>query len=331
MTYSLKLRISSIFILFCVSLSGVVLPLFFSTNKGPQTNESHRKMSESDAFRIMRTFAAGVMLGVGFIHLLADGVAKLSAVSLDYPALGYTLATVGAMIVLGFEQIAVMLIGSVKTDVDDAKSLANADKNVEADFGMSPVELQVIEAHDNQNSGPCDHNHAIKMIAGSNSINVIVKAYMMEISVAIHSIIIGITLGSLGKEEELGSLRALLIAICFHQFFEGLGLGTIIESARLHLGMTKIVIFAILFALTVPIGVMIGILITADDVVATGDDAAGSVDPNLMLRQDYTLGCLNSIAAGNDEIPQINASMFHGQLLDVIFHPAVQYSRHIQE
>jgi zinc transporter 1/2/3 len=47
----------------------------------------------------------------------------------------------------------------------------------------------------------------------------------MEISVSIHSFIIGIALGSSAGAENVPSLQALLIAICFHQFFEGLGLG----------------------------------------------------------------------------------------------------------
>ena len=300
--YSLKLRISSAFILFVASLFGVVLPLWLSSNKGQQTDESHRKMCESDAFRITRTFAAGMMIGVGFIHLLADGVSTLAEVSPEYPALGYTLATVGAMIVLGFEQIAVMLIGSVNVGSKNLKSSGDAEKNIEADFGTGPGELEVVETHAYHNSSSCDHNHAIKMIAGADSFNVIVKAYMMEISVAIHSIIIGITLGSSIGVDGLESLTALLIAICFHQFFEGVGLGTVIEGARLQLGMRKIIIFAITFALTVPIGVMIGILISGDDVAPTLDDAGEVIPSAVNLEREYILGCLNSIAAGNKEI-----------------------------
>lgn len=296
MDYSLKLRVASVFILFCASLLGVAIPLFFAAGSGPRTNESHLKMSESEAFRITRTFAAGIMLGVGFIHLLNDGVSRLAAVSLYYPSLGFTLATVGAMIVLGFEQIAVMLINGVNVNGVREKSLIDEDKNVEANISSPSLELNVIEVHDYQIPGSCDHNHAIKMIAGTDSLNVIVKAYMMEISVAIHSIIIGIALGSLGGEAQLPALEALIVAICFHQFFEGLGLGTVIEGARLHLGMTKITIFALIFALTVPVGVMIGIVITSDQPVSTGDD---QISPQLNITQEYTLGCLNSIAAGD--------------------------------
>ena len=300
MDYSLALRISSVFILFVASAFGVVLPLWLSSNNEEQTDESHRKMCESDAFRITRTFAAGIMLGVGFIHLLADGVTKLAQVNTEYPALGYTLATVGTMIVVGFEQVAVMMIGSVNVDSNNVKSSGKTEKNIEAEVGMGPSELEVLEIRDVRNYNSCDHNHAIKLTAGANSFNVIVKAYMMEISVAIHSVIIGITLGHMAGPDELNSLRSFVLAICFHQFFEGVGLGTVIESARIEMGMSKIIIFTLTFALTVPIGILIGILIASDVDVSTIDETTGTVIPiKVNVSQEYTLGCLNSIAAGN--------------------------------
>ena len=45
------------------------------------------------------------------------------------------------------------------------------------------------------------------MIAGSDAMSVIVKAYMMELSVATHSVIIGLNLGSLSGEKQLGTLQ----------------------------------------------------------------------------------------------------------------------------
>jgi solute carrier family 39 (zinc transporter), member 1/2/3 len=291
MDYSMQLRIASVFILFCVSLLGIVVPLIYaSCYRGEDTLENQRKLSESDTFRIIRTFAAGVMLGVGFIHLLADGVSKLTEVNLEYPALGYTLATVGALIVLGFEQIAVMLISRIDTVNDSNDSIKSKASKDTTGFGLDPtVILEVMETDQpGATSKSCDHNHALKMIAGSDSLAAITKAYMMEISVAIHSVIIGITLGSLSGPDNLQSLEALIIAICFHQFFEGLGLGTIIEAARLDLGLKKTLIFALTFAITVPIGVAIGIVISNNQ----------SLEDGPSVTQEYTTGCLNSVSAG---------------------------------
>jgi zinc transporter 1/2/3 len=157
--------------------------------------------------------------GVGFIHLLNDGIGKIAEVPLEYPSLGFTLATIGTLIVLGFEQLALMLISRV--NVAEDKIVPTKDIDAECNH----LELEVVSAVPNTHQSSCDHTHAINMIAGSDSIGIIIKAYMMEISVAIHSVIIGIALGSLAGPDNLAPLSALLIAICFHQFFEGLGLG----------------------------------------------------------------------------------------------------------
>ena len=285
MDYSLRLRIASIFIMFCVSLLGMVIPYIYAASRrgGVDTPENRRKIMDSDGLRIVRTFAAGILLGVGFIHLLNDGVNKLAEVSLDYPALGFTLATVGVIIVLGFEQIAMMLIGCIKTE----EKLSPSDK-----FGCTSAqqELEVVEAN-RATDASCEHSHAshsVNVLTGTHSLSGIVKAYMMEISVAIHSIIIGIALGSMAGEESIGELVPLLVAICFHQFFEGIGLGSVVESARIELGRAKIIIFSLTFALTVPMGVVVGILITTDQALEEGPTVS----------QTYTTGCLNSLAGG---------------------------------
>jgi solute carrier family 39 (zinc transporter), member 1/2/3 len=284
MDYSLQLRIGSVFILFGASLIGVVAPLYYSSGgKTEFTAESHKDITESDGFRIVRTFAAGIMLGVAFIHLLDDGVDKLLSVSLDYPPLGYTLATVGALLVLGFEQIAMTMINS---NVRNGEEGLKNSKDIESYSADSPQALSGIESPTSPKA--CDHGRAINMISNASSFTVIVKAYMMEISIAIHSIIIGVAVGGLAGEENIQSLQALIIAIAFHQFFEGLGLGTVIAAARLHFGTAKMAIFALVFALTVPIGVIIGIFITTDQ----------SIEEGPSVTQQYTEGCLNSLAAG---------------------------------
>jgi hypothetical protein len=63
MDESLNLRIASIFIMFFASMAGVMLPLYYARNADRTDEKSHQKMADSDAFRIVRTFAAGIMLG----------------------------------------------------------------------------------------------------------------------------------------------------------------------------------------------------------------------------------------------------------------------------
>lgn len=50
---------------------------------------------------------------------------------------------------------------------------------------------------------------------------------VLELGVIIHSIVIGITLGASQSPE---TIKTLLAALSFHQFFEGLGLGGCISQ-----------------------------------------------------------------------------------------------------
>lgn len=46
-----------------ITISGVMLPLYYARNSDVTDVASHQKMANSDNFRILRSFAAGVMLG----------------------------------------------------------------------------------------------------------------------------------------------------------------------------------------------------------------------------------------------------------------------------
>ena len=54
------------------------------------------------------------------------------------------------------------------------------------------------------------------------------KAIVMDLSIAVHSVIIGI---ALGVEAKYNTIAVLTIAYVFHQMFEGLGLGVTIAGA----------------------------------------------------------------------------------------------------
>jgi hypothetical protein len=54
------------------------------------------------------------------------------------------------------------------------------------------------------------------------SVFVIHALQVLELGIVVHSVIIGI---SLGVSEEPGHIKPLVVAISFHQMFEGMGLG----------------------------------------------------------------------------------------------------------
>eukprot|EP00698_Gefionella_okellyi_P021305 TRINITY_DN6874_c0_g1_i1.p1 TRINITY_DN6874_c0_g1~~TRINITY_DN6874_c0_g1_i1.p1 ORF type:complete len:537 (-),score=104.53 TRINITY_DN6874_c0_g1_i1:47-1657(-) len=79
---------------------------------------------------------------------------------------------------------------------------------------------------------------------------------VLELGIAFHSVIVGVSLGAIRG----GEFRTLLIALSFHQFFEGFALGATVLEAN-FVKATPVVATVIWYTLTTPIGVIIGICI----------------------------------------------------------------------
>ena len=85
------------------------------------------------------------------------------------------------------------------------------------------IELTPAHSHSNEMLEPATVNERNELLKPeSNSKKALVKAIVLESSVAIHSIIIGFDLGNLGSEADVSTIRVLMIALAFHQFFEGI-------------------------------------------------------------------------------------------------------------
>ncbi|PPS05233.1 hypothetical protein GOBAR_AA15436 [Gossypium barbadense] len=81
-----------------------------------------------------------------------------------------------------------------------------------------------------------------------------VVSQALELGIVVHSVIIGI---SLGASESPKTIKPLVAALTFHQFFEGMGLGGCILQAKLK--ARSVAIMVLFFALTTPVGIGIGI------------------------------------------------------------------------
>ncbi|KDD74441.1 ZIP Zinc transporter [Helicosporidium sp. ATCC 50920] len=80
-----------------------------------------------------------------------------------------------------------------------------------------------------------------------------VAVYLLEAGIVFHSVIIGLTLGVTSGS----AFNTLLIALCFHQFFEGFALGFAAVSSQL--ATLKMAAIGAVYALSTPIGIGIGI------------------------------------------------------------------------
>nr|GMD33056.1 zinc transporter 5-like [Ipomoea batatas] len=80
---------------------------------------------------------------------------------------------------------------------------------------------------------------------------------VLELGIIVHSVIIGIAVGA---SESPQTIRPLVAALTFHQFFEGMGLGGCIAQAKFK--TRAVALMAFFFSLTTPIGIAIGLGIT---------------------------------------------------------------------
>lgn len=81
---------------------------------------------------------------------------------------------------------------------------------------------------------------------------------MLELGIVSHSVIIGL---SLGVSQTPCTIRPLIAALSFHQFFEGFALGGCISQAQFKRSSASIM--ACFFAMTTPAGIGIGTAIAS--------------------------------------------------------------------
>lgn len=125
------------------------------------------------------------------------------------------------------------------------------------------------------------HGHGCRplLAAGPRDPSAVVGIYLLELGIVIHSVLIGIALGvSSGSE-----FVTLLIALSFHQAFEGFAIGAAAVDAGL--GQAKSMLLAGIYSLTTPVGIAIGIGVRS------------SYNPNSQTAL-YTEGILDSLCAG---------------------------------
>ena len=124
-------------------------------------------------------------------------------------------------------------------------------------IGSSSLDLRVgkkLAALSELHSGPhSGHVHSVLLVAGMKRT---ISAYMLEVGVTVHSVFIGLANGIDGDDQ----LHVLLVALVFHQMFEGIALGSRIADANFPSHWHEAVL-TILFSLAAPLGIAIGIAV----------------------------------------------------------------------
>ncbi|BDA43961.1 Fe(2+) transport protein 1 [Coccomyxa sp. Obi] len=212
-TFATQLRVGGLFVILVASAIGAFIPLLSRNNRLPKV------------FVLGQTFAAGVVLATGFVHVLPDADTALSN-----PCLGFTTDFPVAFVLAAFAAILTLAI-----EVSIAALLR---------AGLTPRGVDV------KQSAP-DEKEQARTQAN-------IMSYTLEAGIIFHSIFIGI---GYGASTDLNIIKPLSIALLFHQGFEGLALGSSFVLAgysRLKYGL-----MAAAFILITPIGIAIGLGISS--------------------------------------------------------------------
>nr|XP_018625401.1 zinc transporter 5-like isoform X2 [Nicotiana tomentosiformis] len=232
---ALAYKLVAIASILCASALGIVIPILLNNFKSLQNDYSSLNF-------LIKAFAAGVILATGFIHILPDAFQSLTNPCLNSEIFGsFPFAGFVSMMFAIFT----LMMESFATGYHRRAELRKA----------QPVNIGDGE----ENDGIHTHGPHI-LLERTNSSSLIrhrLISQILELGILVHSVIIGI---SLGTTENPKTIKPLIIALSFHQFFEGMGLGGCISQAKYR--ARTIAIMVLFFTLTTPSGIAIGMMIS---------------------------------------------------------------------
>uniref|UniRef100_A0A803N626 Uncharacterized protein n=1 Tax=Chenopodium quinoa TaxID=63459 RepID=A0A803N626_CHEQI len=195
---------------------------------------------ENDIFFMIKAFAAGVILATGFIHILPEAFEGLTSPCIgETPWQKFPFAAFIAMVA----SIGSLMVDSLATGHYRRVHFGGKDGNKEVS-----INSKVVDEESSDELG--------EQLSKLELIRHRVTAQVLELGIVVHSVIIGI---SLGTSQRLDTIKPLMVALSFHQFFEGMGLGGCINQAKFK--SRAMATMAMFFSLTTPIGIGIGIAI----------------------------------------------------------------------
>ncbi|CAD6339193.1 unnamed protein product [Miscanthus lutarioriparius] len=264
--------------------------------RGGASSSFSSSPSAGGAFVLVKAFAAGVILATGFVHMLHDADEALTDPCLPaapwrrFPFPGFV-AMLAALGTLVFDFVGTHMYESKQHSADAGNASANAsghdvtvalledgalvgsvasgigrDGSLMGSVGSGiggghkdPMHIVGMRAHAAAHRhsyahgiGPCDDGHNGHDEEPSQARHVVVSQ-ILELGIVSHSVIIGL---SLGVSQNPCTIKPLVAALSFHQFFEGFALGGCISEAQFK--SFSALLMAFFFAITTPTGITVG-------------------------------------------------------------------------
>ncbi|KAJ3165630.1 high-affinity Zn(2+) transporter zrt1 [Irineochytrium annulatum] len=287
-SYDLKFHISGVFIVLAVSAVGC----FGALSLG--NYNSHKYVAA--ALQLFKMFGIGIIAGTAWIHLLPDAFSQFTNPCLKGYWTEYGpnyVGLFGLIAAFAVQQVEVGAFGHTARREARAAALAasaassesGSDRTIEEAPKPPPANpflnsKRPAADHALTVESAIPHGHGLPGGDEGDSKGRDLSIILLELGILFHSMIIGITLGVTDD----ASYSTLLAAICFHQMFEGMAIGTLISKMTVK-SVAKYLVFGIAYPLTTPVGIAIG--------VGTRSYFNGNAETTIVVQ-----GILNSLSAG---------------------------------
>ncbi|KAF8889332.1 Zinc/iron permease [Infundibulicybe gibba] len=272
------LRVASIFIIMLGSTIGALFPIL--------ARRSSWLLVPKGVFDFAKFFGSGVIIATAFIHLLAPALEALGSECLppawhEYPyALALCLFSIFCIFCV---ELFAFRWGTAKLarrrQEHDAHGHAHGSHAAHGPEGKLVESGFRSRSSDDERS---DDLEAVKNIIADdeNAMAQVIGVIILEFGVALHSVLIGLTLAV------DPDFKILFVVLVFHQTFEGLGIGSRLAYMKLPPRFHWVpVAGAILFGITTPVGIAAGLAIRTS---YNPDSATSSI----------VSGVLDSLSAG---------------------------------
>ncbi|CAM0910248.1 unnamed protein product [Alopecurus aequalis] len=288
---ALRLKMVAVASILISGAVGVAIPLVGRKRSGSGGAGGGGSSSGGGMFVLAKAFAAGVILATGFVHMMHDAEEKFQDPCLPaapwrrfpFPGFIAMLAALGTLVMefvgtrfyerkhgeesasASHDETAALLEDGALAGITGAAAISGDDEKQDA---MHIVGMRAHAAahrhshahgHDACDAGSVydahghghDHGHGSEQ-RPSQSRHVVVSQ-ILELGIVSHSVIIGL---SLGVSQSPCTIKPLVAALSFHQFFEGFALGGCISEAQFK--NFSALLMAFFFAITTPAGITVG-------------------------------------------------------------------------
>ncbi|GJU55930.1 probable zinc transporter 10, partial [Tanacetum coccineum] len=236
---ALTLKVIGIGTILITSIIGVCLPLI--SRSVPALSP------DRNLFVIVKAFASGIILATGFMHVLPDSFDMLRSSCLaDNPWHKFPFTGFVAMLSAIFTLMVDSMATSMYTKKNNVIAAEGGDEVVARDQEIAVTGGSGMHFH--------GHHHGQKGAIGQQLLRYRVVAMVLELGIVVHSIVIGL---GVGASNDVCTIKPLIAALCFHQMFEGMGLGGCILQAEYRTIKKTIMVF--FFSTTTPFGIALGI------------------------------------------------------------------------